>query len=242
MKVVEKFVSINGEGVRAGELAVFIRFKGCNLACSYCDTMWANQKECPFVEMTKEEILDYVNSTGVKNVTLTGGEPLLQEGVGSLIELLLDSDYRVEIETNGAVDLKPFIPAGKSDSGSHEALSGSEKYESTRSLKGRRPVFTMDYKLPGSKCENRMLHSNFELLDKQDTVKFVSGSIEDLERAKTIIETYDLTNRCHTYLSPVFGSIEPVDMVLFMIKNNMNDVRLQIQLHKVIWDPEKRGV
>ena len=217
MKVVEKFVSINGEGTRAGELSVFIRFKGCNLSCSYCDTIWANDKDCPFVEMTQEEILDYIKSTGVKNVTLTGGEPLLQEGVDRLIELLVDSDLRVEIETNGAVDLKPFV-------------------------KAKRPVFTMDYKLPGSKCESRMLHSNFELLGEQDTVKFVSGSLEDLERAKSIIETYDLTNRCHVYLSPVFGSIEPVDMVDFMIKNNMNDVRLQIQLHKVIWDPNKRGV
>ena len=67
-------------------------------------------------------------------------------------------------------------------------------------------------------------------------------SAGNLERAKSIIDTYDLTNRCHVYLSPVFGSIEPVDMVDYMIKNNMNDVRLQIQLHKVIWDPNKRGV
>ena len=87
-----------------------------------------------------------------------------------------------------------------------------------------------------------MLTENYDYLKECDAVKFVSGSLEDLERAKSIIETYDLTNRCHTYLSPVFGSIEPVDMVDFMIKNNMNDVRLQIQLHKVIWDPNKRGV
>ena len=242
MKVVEKFVSINGEGTRAGELAVFIRFKGCNLACSYCDTMWANEKDCPFTEMSQEEILDYVKSTGVKNVTLTGGEPLLQEGVDRLIDLLLDSDLRVEIETNGAVDLKPFIRNSVSDSENKAAMGSSEENGRILSPKFKRPVFTMDYKLPGSKCESRMLHSNFELLDKQDTVKFVSGSIEDLDRAKSIIETYDLTNRCHTYLSPVFGSIEPVDMVDYMIKNNMNDVRLQIQLHKVIWDPNKRGV
>ena len=77
MKVVEKFTSINGEGTRAGELAVFIRFKGCNLRCSYCDTMWANEPDCQYKEETSEEILNYVLGTGIRNVTLTGGEPLL---------------------------------------------------------------------------------------------------------------------------------------------------------------------
>ena len=85
MKVVEKFTSINGEGTRAGELAVFIRFKGCNLRCSYCDTMWANEPECPYKEETPEEILNYVLGTGIHNVTLTGGEPLLQKDIRDLI-------------------------------------------------------------------------------------------------------------------------------------------------------------
>ena len=71
-EVVEKFVSINGEGTKAGQLAVFIRFKGCNLNCKYCDTKWANEQETPSQPMTEKEILDYVLSTGVKNVTLTG--------------------------------------------------------------------------------------------------------------------------------------------------------------------------
>ena len=86
MKVVEKFTSINGEGTRAGELAVFIRFKGCNLRCSYCDTMWANEPECPYKEETPEEILNYVLGTGIHNVTLTGGEPLMQKD--ALVELI----------------------------------------------------------------------------------------------------------------------------------------------------------
>ncbi len=217
MKVVEKFVSINGEGTRAGELAVFIRFKGCNLRCSYCDTMWANEGNCPYTEMSQEEILKYILETGVKNVTLTGGEPLLQKGAHDLIQLLLENGLSVEIETNGSVDLRPFTG-------------------------GRRPLFTMDYKLPGSNCEDGMLLENFELLDPQDTVKFVSGSIEDLERARCLIEEYGLTERCHVYISPVFGSIEPKDIVDYMIEHKMNDVRLQIQMHKVIWDPDKRGV
>ena len=78
--VAEKFVSINGEGTRAGELAVFIRFTGCDLRCSYCDTMWANVPGADYDDLSAEEILSYVLSTGVTNVTLTGGEPLLQKG------------------------------------------------------------------------------------------------------------------------------------------------------------------
>jgi 7-carboxy-7-deazaguanine synthase len=218
MKVVEQFTSINGEGTRAGELAVFVRFQGCNLRCSYCDTMWANEADCPFVEQSPEEINAAVRSTGVTNVTLTGGEPLLQKEMSRLLELLLaDGKLRVEIETNGAVLLAPFCGEN-------------------------RPSFTMDYKLPSSGCEQGMKLENFDLLTQEDTIKFVSGSLADLDRARELIQRYDLTRRCHVYLSPVFGSIEPVDMVNYMIEHSMNDVRLQIQMHKVIWDPEKRGV
>ena len=87
-EVVEKFVSINGEGTKAGQLAVFIRFKGCNLNCKYCDTKWANEQGRPSQPMSEKDILDYVLSTGVKNVTLTGGEPLLREGIENVITVL----------------------------------------------------------------------------------------------------------------------------------------------------------
>lgn len=220
MKVAEKFISINGEGTRAGELAVFVRFVGCNLRCTYCDTMWANEPGCPYEEMTPAQICDYVRSTGISNVTLTGGEPLLQKQMGELIgQLIRDCGVRVEIETNGAVDLHPFaqIPEG-------------------------RPSFTMDYKLPSSGCEDRMITENFSVLQAQDTVKFVSGSREDLERAAEIIEEYGLLDRCYVYFSPVFGKIEPVEIVDFMLENKLNKARIQIQMHKVIWDPNERGV
>ena len=220
MRVAEKFISINGEGTRAGELAVFVRFTGCNLRCSYCDTMWANEPGCPYEEMSPEQICEYVRSTGIKNVTLTGGEPLLQRDMDKLIGLLIkDCGVRVEIETNGAVDLRPFteLPEG-------------------------RPVFTMDYKLPSSGCEDQMITENFSALEAEDTVKFVSGSKADLERAGEIIEKYGLLNRCHVYFSPVFGRIEPVEIVSFMLNKRMNKARIQIQMHKVIWDPNERGV
>lgn len=225
MKVVEKFVSINGEGTRAGELAVFVRFKGCNLDCGYCDTKWANESDCPFEALSPEEIYAYIKDTGVKNVTLTGGEPLLQRDMKALLKVLLqDPELRIEIETNGAVDLGAFTEIQMDD--------GSVK----------RPVFTMDYKLPTSGCEKKMILDNFEHLEAEDTVKFVSGSIEDLERMKSLTEQYELTRKCHVYISPVFGSIEPEDMVNFLIKHQMNDIRLQIQIHKVIWDPDRKGV
>ena len=216
MKVVEKFTSINGEGTHAGELAVFVRFKGCNLRCSYCDTMWANEPDCTYKEETPEEIANYVFETGIHNVTLTGGEPLLQKEIRELIHLLLQAGLRVEIETNGAVHLSPFCE--------------------------ERPVFTMDYKLPSSGCEKQMIAENMELLGKDDTVKFVSGSQEDLLKALDVIRVYDLTNRCHVYFSPVFGAIEPVEIVEFMQKYQLNGVRLQIQMHKIIWDPNEKGV
>ena len=212
MRVAEKFISINGEGTRAGELAVFVRFTGCNLRCSYCDTMWANEPGCPYEEMSPAQICEYVRSTGIKNVTLTGGEPLLQKDMDKLISLLISKcGVRVEIETNGAVDLRPFaeLPEG-------------------------RPLFTMDYKLPSSGYEDRMIAENFSVLEKEDTVKFVSGSRADLERAGEIIEKYGLLDRCHVYFSPVFGRIEPAEIVDFMLNKRMNKARIQIQMHKVM--------
>lgn len=216
MKVVEKFVSINGEGTRAGELAVFIRFKGCNLNCSYCDTQWANETDCAYEEMTPEQILEYALSTNIKNVTLTGGEPLLQPEINRLIRLLNEHDLRVEIETNGSVDILTFRDSN--------------------------PTFTIDYKSPSSGCEEKMLLSNFKHITDRDTVKFVVGTLNDLDKAVEIINRYQLNSRCNVFFSPVFGRITPETIVGYMIEHNLNDIRLQIQLHKVIWDPNKRGV
>lgn len=219
-KVIEKFVSINGEGTRAGQLAVFVRFAGCNLNCSYCDTRYANDKDVKFELMTANEIYNYIKSTKVKNVTLTGGEPLMQPDVIDLLQVLReDLELSVEIETNGSIPLNKF-----------------------RTIISNRPKFTMDYKLGSSKMEDRMFVENFDYLSREDTVKFVVGSIDDLQRAKEIIEKYCLTKKANVYLSPVFGSIEVNEIVEFMKDNTMNNVNLQLQLHKIIWAPEARGV
>jgi 7-carboxy-7-deazaguanine synthase len=217
-KVVEIFESINGEGMRAGELAVFVRMKGCNLSCNYCDTMWANEADCEFEEMTADRIVERVKKSGIKNVTLTGGEPLLQKDADKLLKLFSDEkDIRVEIETNGSVNLSPFL-----------------KYENTS--------FTMDYKLPESDMEKYMDLENFKILRKKDTLKFVASSVNDLKKAKDIIEKYDLIDRVNIIFSPVFGKIELTDIVDFLKDNKLNDVRMQLQMHKFIWAPDERGV
>lgn len=218
-QVVETFVSINGEGRRAGELAVFIRFMGCNLCCSYCDTRWANEPGATFRWMSEEDIYAYVKKTGVRNVTLTGGEPLLRPEMETLLTRLLgDSKIRVEIETNGSVDLAPFVKLPIV------------------------PSFTMDYKLAGSGMEDKMNRKNFSLLTTKDTVKFVVGSREDLERSAQIILEENLLGRTAIYVSPVFGKMEPEEIVNFLIERKLNDVRVQLQLHKFIWDPDRKGV
>ena len=218
LSVAEKFVSINGEGRRAGELAVFLRFCTCNLHCSYCDTRWANSDDAIAEEMTVGQLTDYVISTGVQNVTLTGGEPLLQKNIGNLIAALNMHGLYVEIETTGSVPLKTFAPFSE-----HTSV-------------------TMDYKLPGSEMEKYMCTENFSYLTAKDTVKFVVSDLKDLKRATEIIRKFDLTSRCCVYFSPVFGEIHPDTIVSFMKEHMLNQVRLQLQLHKYIWNPTRRGV
>lgn len=218
-KVVEKFISVNGEGTLCGQLAIFIRFAGCNLECSYCDTKWANNRDVKYDLMSSNQIYDYIKATGIRNVTLTGGEPLMQQNILELLELLSkDEELHIEIETNGSIPLN--------------------KYSKILNP----PSFTMDYKLPSSNMEKYMNLDNFELLTDKDTVKFVSGTVQDLEKAKYIIDTYNLVDKTNIYISPVFSEISMESIVDFMKENKMNGVNLQMQLHKVIWNPNMRGV
>lgn len=100
----------------------------------------------------------------------------------------------------------------------------------------------MDYKLPSSNMEKYMDLDNFQYLTKKDTVKFVAGDIDDLEKSREIIEKYSLVEKCAVYISPVFGKIELSSIVDFMKKYKMNGVNMQLQMHKIIWDPEAKGV
>lgn len=218
LPVVEQFVSINGEGQHAGELAYFIRFRGCNLSCSYCDTMWANTAEAPAVMYTVEELTEKVCQSGIQRVTLTGGEPLLQSELPALVEALMKAGHAVEIETNGSLSIK--------------ALAQSPY----------RPSFTLDYKLPDSEMERKMDLANYQWLSLADTVKLVVGSEKDLQVAEKLIKKERLLERCKVYLSPVFDRIEPSAIVDYMKEHQLNGVRLQLQLHKFIWPHVERGV
>lgn len=256
--VVERFVSINGEGLRAGRLSAFIRMAGCNLACSWCDTSWANEKDCPYEELSVSDLVSWVEDTCVSCVTLTGGEPALQQGLDTLIEALalsnnwgqlevfdrngvsqsgksryvkLDEKQAtrvIEIETNGSLDLS-FL---------HELRLSLEKRVSTPTVL----AFTVDCKLPSSGMFAEMLDSNYALLTLQDVVKFVIAGTQDLETALAQIQKYELPSKCEVFFSPVFSCIDPADIVSFMQAHELSTVRLQLQLHKIIWPEKDKGV
>ena len=223
--VTERFVSINGEARRAGELSCFVRFAGCNLCCNYCDTRWSCDPEAECELLTAEELHTWIRDCGVTNVTLTGGEPLLAPGIEKLLrELGQDGALRIEVETNGAVSLRSVID-----------IPGNISY-------------TMDLKCPGSGMAEHMLWENYELLRPEDTVKCVVSDRQDLDwvrdklEERHLIGTSKQTDHAMVYISPVFGRIHPKEIVDYMKEYKMNDVRLQLQLHKYIWNPEKRGV
>jgi len=216
MQVIEKFVSINGEGLKQGELALFIRFKGCNLRCSYCDTKYSFINPV-YKEETIDELMEYVNKMNINNITLTGGEPLIQNDINILIERLIKNGNHVEIETNGSIDISNFI--------NNDNIS-----------------YTLDYKLPTSLMEDSMNVCNYKYINKKDSVKFVCGNLEDLNKMKEIINTYDLIKKTNCIVSPVFNMIKLEDIVNYLIDNNLNGVKMQLQIHKFIWDPNKRGV
>lgn len=217
--IAETFESINGEGTRSGQLAYFIRFPGCNLNCSFCDTSWANKPRNNWNVRSDDQLVHEVKSSGVKLVTLTGGEPLLQPDLPLLIDKLYQiPGLSVEIETNGSQSIARYDHAEP------------------------RPVFTLDCKLPGSGMQEAMLYDNYSHLCPEDTVKFVCGSETDLHRAEEIIKRFHLLEHCHVFFSPVFGRIEPADIVSYMITHKLNGVTLQLQIHKFIWDPNAKGV
>lgn len=223
MKVVEIFNSIDGEGKRAGQLVTFIRLKGCNLNCPYCDTKysWDSDKTEPMT-MSYADLVDWVQDKGYPRVTLTGGEPLWgsldQQGeVRLLLKELTKHGYQVNVETNGSIDIEPFRVADPS-----------------------RLFFTVDYKCPSSCMEDKMCLEMFKELKAEDVLKFVVGDTHDLDVAKLVTRLID--PQCAVYVSPVFGKIEPSEIVEYMQKYKMNRWRIQLQLHKFIWDPNKRGV
>ena len=216
-KVNEIFLSIDGEGVRTGLPTVFIRLYGCNLNCSYCDTRYSCENK-EYTLMPLMDILEQVLSYGVPRVTLTGGEPLIHEGVKDLINSLVVNDIEVNIETNGAVDLQDFWEF---------------RYSS-------KVIFTMDYKCASSGMEDKMKLWNLKVLQPKDVIKFVVSNYNELEKMEYILKESGCKAR--PYVSPVFGAIEPKELVEYVLDNELNNVTVQVQLHKIIWNPNMRGV
>lgn len=221
MRVVEIFSSIDGEGIRAGAPTTFIRLFGCNLHCSYCDTRYAcDDDQADYTVLSIPEIMQQVEDLGIKRITITGGEPMIHPGIHSLVDHLICSGYEVNIETNGTVD--PYhIP---------ESCGGN----------GGRLFYTMDWKCKSSDMEEKMSIDRVNKLTYHDVLKFVVGSVEDMDGALSVME--QMTSKPQIFFSPVFGKIEPKDIVDYIITKQLYDCRVQIQMHKIIWDPNKRGV
>jgi 7-carboxy-7-deazaguanine synthase len=228
MHITEIFKSIQGEGTRAGLPCIFVRLTGCNLRCIWCDTAYAfhgGQKMSVEEVLARVDALSGLAGTGkasVPLVELTGGEPLLQEEVYPLAEGLLVAGYEVMIETSG----ERFV--------------------------GRLPkevIKIVDVKCPDSGEPETFDARNLSELLPKDEIKFVISSRRDYEFAREFIRTNRLAERVHQVVfSPVnedpqgkWQGLQPRQLAEWILADGL-EVRLGLQLHKIVWDPAMRGV
>ncbi|NOU86763.1 radical SAM protein [Paenibacillus sp. LMG 31460] len=219
--MVEIFETVEGEGTRAGFPTVFVRLFGCNLRCTWCDTKYSYPPAEAENVMTIAEIISKVETYHSRHICLTGGEPLLYgEKSLALIEALAELEQvdDLHIETNGAIDLALFV-------------------ERVASPKVR---YIMDFKLPDSGEMEQMVMSNFALLREQDELKFVIGSEHDFRTAVEVLEQHP--TKALPMFSPVWETMPPRKLVEHMLDAGLSKVKLNMQLHKIIWDPAMRGV
>jgi 7-carboxy-7-deazaguanine synthase len=212
LKINEIYLSVQGESTWVGLPCVFVRLTGCDSRCSYCDTEYA------FYEGARKslhEVFAEVQAFECPLIEITGGEPLLQKNVLPLMTALCNEDRTVLIETSGAHDISRIDP---------------------------RVHRIMDLKTPSSGELARNLYSNIAFLNQRDEVKFVIGSRGDYEWSREQIERHELAERVKAVLlSPVFGRIEPRQIVEWMLEDRL-PARFQLQIHKFIWEPRARGV
>ncbi len=223
LQVTEIFKSIQGESTLSGTPCVFIRLTGCNLRCSYCDTTYAYEGG---YWLSIDDILSKIDAYNCDLVEITGGEPLLQDGVYSLIRTLLETGKLVLIETNGSVDIER-AQALKQTQGNGSKIQGLK--------------IIMDIKCPNSGMADKINWENLSKLDKNDEVKFVLNSRGDYDWSKEIIKKYSLADRCHILMSPVYDNLTAGELSEWIINDNLN-VRLNLQIHKYIWGESVRGV
>ncbi|MFN3269713.1 MAG: radical SAM protein [Candidatus Kapaibacteriota bacterium] len=213
--VSEVFTSVQGEGTRAGKPCFFIRLQGCELRCKWCDTPYALDLKERATILSGEDLLNKLYSSGIKFVTITGGEPLNQKAIIPLMTFLCDKEYEVLLETNGHLDISEV---------------------------DKRVIKVMDLKCPGSGMEKFNNYKNIEYLDQKDEIKFVIKDKKDYEWAKEKIREYELGKRVGAILfSPVWGDLEPKYLAEWILQDNLK-VRLNLQIHKYIWGPNVRGV
>jgi len=208
----EIFYSIQGESTHAGLPCVFIRLTGCNMRCTYCDTVYAYDEGHP---MQISEILDSIGSFHCSMVEITGGEPLLQAETPDLIAGLLRKQYRVLMETNGSIDIRATDP---------------------------RCVRIMDVKCPGSGEHEKCNFRNFRYLGKRDQVKFVIGDRQDYEYARDMLKRIpeSIPNE-NLLFSPISKKLAPARLAEWILKDHLQ-TRLHLQIHRVLWPEVERGV
>lgn len=205
LKISEIFYSLQGETTWAGYPSLFIRLAGCNLDCDYCDTRYA--REGGVVRSLDDIIADAAVCPTPHHVTVTGGEPLLQENVLVLMDRLLSLGYRVQLETNGSLSIRD-VPRG------------------VRKI--------LDVKTPLSLEAASFLHDNLQFLSDLDEIKFVIAGIKDYNYAKSFMQKYLAGTPAAVSMSPVTHRVSPGELAGWILGDRLN-VRLNLQLHKIIW-------
>jgi 7-carboxy-7-deazaguanine synthase len=208
----EVYQSVQGESTFAGLPCVFVRCTVCDSRCVWCDTPHAFTQG---ERMARSAVLEKVLAHGCPLVELTGGEPLLQPDVFPLMAELCDAGKTVLLETSGAHDVGPVDP---------------------------RVHIIMDLKCPDSGESHRNRWANLDELKPTDQVKFVIASRRDWEWTEAAIREHRLDERFTCLVGAAFGAVRPVDLVNWLLDSRLHRVRMQLQMHKYIWDPNARGV
>lgn len=211
MKICEIYESIQGESTFTGLPFLFIRLTGCNLRCNYCDTVYAYEEG---IEYTLDELLKIIKRYKQRRIAITGGEPLFQKETILLLNILIEQNYFVSLETNGSISI-------------------SDVPESV--------VIVMDIKTPGSGQNSFNYWQNIDLLRPYDEIKFVITNKNDFLWAADVIKKYNLDKRFQVLISPEASYKHKKKLVSWLLKSNL-DIRLQLQMHKIIWKKNKRGV